>query len=127
MHVLLLPETYAICRMPPDMEPPTWGSGAGIWSLTRTADELSLVCTERGLPDDTGVAVVSRGWRALRVAGTLDFSLVGVLSALAAPLAAAGVSIFAVSTYDTDYLLVGVDDLDTAITTLQAAGHTLVG
>src|SRR5687768_14574932 len=109
MELLLLPESYAICRMAPDAEAPSWGAGASLWSLSRSADELSLVCAEGGLPADTGAAVVDRGWRCMRVAGTLDFSMVGVLSALAAPLAAAGVPIFVLSTYDTDYLLVRAD------------------
>jgi hypothetical protein len=123
MELLLLPELYAVCRLPAAAEAPAWGSGAGLWALTRTAEELSLVCAEDGLPADTAAAVVSGGWRCMRVAGTLDFSLVGVLASLAAPLAAAGVSIFAVSTYDTDYLLVRADDLDRAADALHAAGH----
>jgi uncharacterized protein len=125
VDLLLLPDLYAVCRMPPDAEAPTWGVGAGLWSLTRTTEELSLVCAEDGLPDDPGAATLSRGWRALRVAGSLDFSLVGVLAALAAPLAAAGVSIFAVSTYDTDYLLLRAADLEKATGALLAAGHTV--
>ncbi|MBX0327649.1 ACT domain-containing protein [Oscillochloris sp. ZM17-4] len=125
MELLLLPEGYAVCRLPAAAEAPTWGAGAGLWSLTRSAEELSLVCAEDGLPADVGAAVLSRGWRAMRVAGTLDFSLVGVLASLAAPLAEAGVSIFAVSTYDTDYLLVRADDLEAAVSALQAAGHQL--
>lgn len=125
MDLLLLPERYAICRMPPDAAAPGQGGGPGIWSLTRTAEELSLVCAEDGLPTDADAPQISRGWRALRVAGTLDFSLIGVLAALAAPLADAGVSIFALSTYDTDYLLVRADDLERATAALEADGHRL--
>ncbi|NNJ10448.1 ACT domain-containing protein [Chloroflexales bacterium ZM16-3] len=125
MELLLLPEVYAVCRLPAAAEAPAWGAGAGLWSLTRSAEELSLVCAEDGLPADVGAAVLSRGWRAIRVAGTLDFSLVGVLASLAAPLAEAGVSIFAVSTYDTDYLLVRAADLETAVIALRSAGHHL--
>jgi hypothetical protein len=88
----------------------------------RSGDELSIVCLVERVPE--GVMAV-RGWRGLRVAGPLDFALVGILAALAVPLAAAGVSIFAVSTYDTDYLFVREQDSETAIRALEAAGHTV--
>jgi hypothetical protein len=87
-----------------------------------TPDELSLVVPEAFAPDG---AAIEAGWRALRVAGTLDFSLTGVLASLAAPLAQAGVSIFAVSTYDTDYLLVRESGLAAALVALRGAGHTI--
>jgi hypothetical protein len=123
MELLLHPEHYAVCRLGPAAADPGWGEGGGLRSLTRSAEELSLVCVEAGLPANTGDAMLSRGWRCLRVAGSLDFSMVGVLSALASPLAAAGVSIFAVSTYDTDYLLVRADALAAAVAALEAAGQ----
>ena len=69
--------------------------------------------------------VAERGWRCLRVAGTIPFSVVGVLASLAAPLAEAGISVFAVSTFDTDYLLVKAADFEKAITALTQAGHSI--
>ncbi|NTV64303.1 MAG: ACT domain-containing protein [Oscillochloris sp.] len=111
--------------MAPACAAPTWGRSAGLWALTYTSEETSLVCAEAGLPADIGDAQISPGWRALRVAGSLDFSLVGILASLAAPLAAAGVSIFAISTYDTDYLLVRASDLARAIETLSGEGHQI--
>ena len=92
--------------------------------MTRTADELSIVCGDASVPPDLD-ARAQRGWRALKVQGPLDFSLTGVLDALTAPLAQARISIFALSTYDTDYVLVHGDDLAQACETLTAAGHTV--
>ena len=92
-------------------------------SLTRTAEELSVVCLEDGIPAATRVEA---GWRCLRVHGPLDFELTGVLSSLAGCLADQSVSIFAVSTYDTDYMLVKEESLRTAVKALTAAGHTVI-
>lgn len=90
--------------------------------MTRTADELSLVLPEAARHPDWQAET---GWRAFRVDGTLDFSLTGVLASLADPLAAAAVSLFAISTYDTDYVLVREGDLERAMAALAAAGHTV--
>ena len=89
-----------------------------------TAADTSIVCASARVPD--GVRA-ERGWRALTVEGPLDFALTGVLAALAVPLADAGVSIFAVSTYDTDHVLVRSDRLADAVEALRAAGHSVVG
>jgi hypothetical protein len=91
-----------------------------LFSITRAADELSVVCPQNLVPD--GVRC-ERGWRCLRVAGTLDFSMIGVVASLVAPLAKAGVSVFVVSTFDTDYLLMKECDLERASATLRATGH----
>ena len=88
-----------------------------------TPDELSVVCPTAATPAQT--LAREDGWRALRVVGQLDFSLVGILSRISATLAGAGVSIFAVSTYDTDYLLVKEAQLDTALASLDAAGYEI--
>ena len=123
LTIQVLMDRLAICRFAPNDEVPGWAWRGEIVSVTRTADELSIVCDESAVPAEIGP--VERGWRALRVAGTLDFALVGILARLAAPLAEAGVSIFALSTFDTDYLLVRAADLDTAIEALRAAGHAV--
>ena len=120
LHVL--PPRLAICRLPPDAVLPSWAGGPFV-STTRTDNELSVVCAEASIPEDIAA---NRGWRALAVSGPLDFSLTGVLASLAGPLAAAGVSIFAISTYDTDYLLVKASDLPKAAETLSAAGHSVI-
>jgi hypothetical protein len=111
-----------VCRLPPDSPLPdeSPASPTPVFSVTRTATELSIVCEAAGAPAG---AEVEGGWRALRVAGPLAFELTGVLSSLANPLAAAGVPIFALSTFDTDYLLVAEANLPTALGALRRAGH----
>lgn len=122
LRLKVLAERFAVCRLPPDSPIPRRPSACGLWSVTLTGNELSLV-----LPEATAPARVptERGWRALEVAGPLGFSLTGVMASLSAPLAAAGVSLFVVSTYDTDYVLVRDNDLERAREALEAAGHRL--
>lgn len=122
LDLSVLGETLAICRLAPDAAIPGWLPRAGFLSLTRTPDELSIVCRESAVP--AGVTgPVSRGWRALKVEGPLDFSLTGVMASLAAPLAEAEISLFAIATYDTDYVLVSAVNLPLALDVLRAAGH----
>lgn len=111
---------YAVCRLEADEPAPAWAEGAGFVSVTRTADELSVVCREERVPAETRA---EHGFRLLKVAGPLDFALTGVLASLSGALAGAGVSLFAVSTFDTDYLLVRETDLDRALEALAEAGH----
>lgn len=124
LRVDVLPGRYAVCRRPAGDWPADLSPGGDFLSVTRTREEVSVVLPE-GESGDWERA--ERGWRVLRVAGPLDVSQVGVLAALAAPLAAAGVSIFAVSTFDTDYLLVQDDDLEAALDALRGAGHRPTG
>ena len=104
---------------PADAVPP-WANGPGFVSITRTDDELSIVCADGLVPRDTQCM---RGYVAMRVAGTLAPELVGVLVSLATPLSDAGIPILAIGTHDTDYVLVREADLDRAIGALQHAGH----
>lgn len=113
--------SFAILRLPADADVPAWAWPA-FSSVTRTIDELSIVALESRLP--AGIHAEG-GWRVLEVAGPLEFSQVGVLASLTSPLAAAGISIFALSTFDTDYLMVRDTDLDKAVEALAAAGHRL--
>jgi GNAT superfamily N-acetyltransferase len=122
LTVVPLDGTFAVCRLARDVPLPAWATGGSFVSITRTADELSVVCREEAVPE--GVRC-ERGWRCLRVAGTLDFSLVGILSSLLVPLAEAGVSVFAVSTFDTDYLFLKGQDCPLAVEVLREAGHAL--
>jgi hypothetical protein len=115
-----LPGAYAVCRLDPDAPLPDLPSRAPFVSVTRTAEELSIVCAEDAVPAG---AAAQTGWRGLKVAGPLDFELTGVAAALTTPLADAGVSVLPVATYDTDYLF--VRELDRAIAALEAAGHTV--
>ncbi len=111
---------FAICRLGRDAAIPAWATAGDFFSVTRTADELSIVCSTSAVPD--GVQV-DAGWRCLRVAGAMSLSLVGVLASLTDPLAVAGISVFAISTFDTDYLLLKETVLEAAIDVLRRAGH----
>jgi hypothetical protein len=122
LTLALLPGTFAVCRLDPNEAVPAWATRGSFFSVTRTANELSVVCPQQAVPE--GVRRES-GWRCLRVVGTLDFSLVGVLASLLTPLAEAGVSVFAVSTFDTDYLLVREAGLERAMQALGSAGHDI--
>ncbi|KGM34469.1 ACT domain-containing protein [Inquilinus limosus] len=113
----LLPEVLAVARLPAGAALPGWVDWSDPFvTVSRTRDELSVVCPEARVPADTQA---ERGWRGLKVEGPLDFALTGILARLAAPLAEAGISIFAISTYDTDYLLVRTGDLEAATSMLQ--------
>lgn len=119
LSLTVLSDPLAVCRLAPEDDPPPWARGQLV-SVTRTAGELSVVCAHDAVPD--GVRA-DGPWRALSVSGPLPFTATGVLAALAGPLAAAGIPIFALSTFDTDHLLVGAGALDDAIAVLREAGH----
>jgi hypothetical protein len=121
MQFTFLPGEWAIARLPSDAPVPEWAIGPASFSaFTRTAEELSLVCPTAAVPP--GIQV-EPGWTVLKLHGPLAFNQTGVLAAIALPLAAAGIAIFAVSTFDTDYVLVKTTGLDSAIRVLTAAGH----
>ena len=122
LNLILLPDTFAICRLAPDAAIPTWATAGSFFSVTRTLDELSVVCLQSLVPEKVRC---ESGWRCLRVAGAMDFSQVGVLASLVGPLADAGISIFAISTFDTDYLLVKQADFEEVTAVLRQAGHTI--
>jgi uncharacterized protein len=125
MTLVPLEDTFAVCRLAADAPLPAWavgGSAGPFVSITRTADELSIVCRHGAVPE--GIRC-ERGWRCLRVAGTLDFTLAGVLASLLDPLAEARVAVFVVATFDTDYLLVKEDRLDAAVEVLRREGHVV--
>jgi hypothetical protein len=95
-------------------------------SITRTADELSIVCAADQVPTENRDQIrCERDWQGFKIEGPLDFSLTGILVAIAAPLADAGISIFAIATYDTDYVLVRRSQADHAIAVLRQHGHTI--
>jgi len=124
LPLTLLPDHLAVCRLLADAALPAWAAGPGFVSITRTDEELSITVAHDRVPGD----VVAVGpWRALKVQGPLDFALTGILAALTAPLADAGISLFAIATYDTDYILVRAETLEAAITALTAAGHRVAG
>ena len=115
----VLPEMLAVCRLEAAAPLPAWAMHGSFSALTRTADELSVICAQASVPP--GV-MCEANWRALKVAGPLGFSMVGVLAGIAGALAKAKISLFAVSTFDTDYILVKDADLPGALQALRAAG-----
>lgn len=118
----LLPDTYAICRLDPEAHIPDWACAGDFVSITRTSDELSIVDREGDVPEGLKC---DRGWRCLKVEGPLDLSLTGVLASLLNPLAEARINIFAISTFDTDYLLVKEVNLARATAVLIRSGNRL--
>ncbi len=120
----LLPGLHAVARLAPDAPVPVWAfDRPGFASVTRTADELSVVGPEGAAPEGTRV---EGGWRVVKLHGPFAFDEVGILASFAAPLARRGVGIFALSTFDTDYVLVKASQVDEALEALAGAGHVHV-
>jgi hypothetical protein len=119
VKLTVLPGEFSVWRLAADAPIPAVDPGSFL-SLTRTEDELSIVSSSSEVPAG---AVAETGWRCLKVEGPLAFDMTGVLAALNAPLADAGIPIFVISTFDTDYLLVKATDLDRSCQALRDAGH----
>jgi uncharacterized protein len=119
----LMEGRYAITKFPRDAQIPAWANGSGFSSVTRTPDELSVVTTEAGVPAEFDA---SRGWRMFKVHGPFAFDEIGVVAALANPLARVGVGIFVISTFDTDYLLAQEEEIPVVVETLEHAGHRIL-
>ena len=118
----VLSDMCAVARLRADEPVPTWAlSAPGFVSITRTADELSVACRAADVPPECRA---ERGWVIIKLHGPFPFAQVGVLESFAVPLAQAGISIFAVSTFDTDYILVKAAQIETAVAALEGAGHT---
>lgn len=124
MQLDLLPYRLGIARLNPGSPFPTPNSATTWLSVTWTEDELSVVCAEEDLPD---AEASERGWRGFRVRGPLAVDEVGILASLANTLSEAGVPIFALSTFNTDYVLIKEGDLDRAVRALKNAGHEIGG
>lgn len=120
--ISLLPGEFAVCRLAPEAGVPDWVGGS-LFTVMRTAEELAIVCEASRVP---AAVQQAPGWRALKLHGPFDFGLTGVLASVLNPLAAAQVSIFALSTYDTDYVLVPHGQVEPAMVALRVAGHTVL-
>ena len=120
---MVLPGEYAICRLSADAPVPDWAMQGDFCSITRTQEELSIVCAQDLI---SGSVEQEADWVCLKVIGPLDFNLTGILASLAGTLAEAGISVFAISTFDTDYLLVKRVSLAEAIDALSQAGHKIL-
>src|SRR5712692_7262823 len=122
LDLSLLPHKYAVCQFHPDKHIPYWALLGDFVSLTRTHEELSIVCQQDYVPGDIEA---ERGWRCVQVQGAFDFSAAGVHASLAIPLAEADISVLAIATYATDYLLLKEQDVERALLVLEQAGHSI--
>lgn len=120
MKLKLFAEEYAVCRLNNDSKIPTWIDKKNFYSITKTEDELSIVCSNNNIPSDVKS---EKEWRILKILGPLDFSLIGILSKLSGLLAENKISIFAISTYDTDYILIKEKDIKNACKILNCNGY----
>lgn len=115
----LLDGSYAVARLDATAPIPPWSARGEFTSVTRTNDELSIVCDEASVPDDVRA---ERGWRALQLEGPIPFEMTGVAARFTGVLAARAISVFVISTFDTDYLLVKEPSLDAAVAALRDDG-----
>lgn len=119
----LLKESFGVCRLNKNESIPEWSQKSDFFSITKTVDELSIVCSQDYIPRDIKC---EKDWRILKVEGPLDFSLIGILSSISTILAQKGISIFAVSTYDTDYILVKDKDISKAVDALSSERYEII-
>jgi uncharacterized protein len=124
VQLYALDDLYAVVRLEPDADIPSWARTGHFWSVTRSDSELSVVCPQEQVPPD---ASAERGWCAFEVAGPLDFSLTGIVASLVTPLADEDIPLFVISTFETDYLLVREHDLHRSVAALTSAGHSVDG
>ena len=122
LTLTLFPERYAVSRLDAKADVPEWSANGRFTSISRTPDELSIVCIESSVP--AGITCAP-GWRILKCEGPLDNSLTGIIASLAEPLAGASVPIFPIATHDTDYLLIKEQHLEIAIHALTTYGHAV--
>lgn len=121
MKIKVIDGTYAVCKLKSEISPPE----RGFFSLTRTADEITLVCEEGNVPQQEAIQTED-GFAMFRIEGQLDFSLIGILADISGILAGEKISIFCISTYDTDYILLKKDQLKNALDVLDASGYDIL-
>jgi hypothetical protein len=120
LSLKILPDRMAVCRFEPSAPLPDWIDKPGFYSITRTAEELSVVCSQERVPLE---AESETGWRCFQLSGSFDFSEIGIIFSLTQPLAENDISVFVISTFDTDYLMVKAESFTKAIDVLTAQGH----
>ncbi|MBX4261975.1 ACT domain-containing protein [Clostridium estertheticum] len=119
----LLNEKFSVCRLNKNEQIPEWVKNSSFYSISKTSDELSIVCSQDIIPSNIKC---EKDWRILKVEGPLDFSLIGIISSISTILALKRISIFAVSTYDTDYILVKNKDIDNTILALSNERYEII-
>lgn len=120
--LILLTGDLSVCQMDAHAPSPLWATSSQFFSVTRTENELSIVCSSDVVPDEIKC---EKDWIAYKVVGPLDFGLTGILASIAKPLAEAKISIFAISTYDTDYILIKKAHREQSVEALTQAGFTI--
>ena len=124
MKLKILDSTFSVVKIPPSERIPMWALNSDVFSITRTDEELSIVCPSECLPINEQINELENDWKCIKVEGILEFSLTGILSSLANPLAKNKISIFAISTFNTDYLLIKSHSIDKARNVLENEGHS---
>ena len=125
LRILYQIAAFSVIKLPPTDPIPSWAASGRFVSITRTDEELSIVVPSERVPDGEEFANIESEFRCIKIEeGVLDFSLTGILASLAGPLAEAGISIFAIATYNTDYILIKSHALEQAKAVLEKAGHT---
>jgi hypothetical protein len=122
LNLSLLKDKYTICTLPKDAKIPDWVLTESLASITRTDKELTIVCKQDIIPSELQTDL---NWRCFKIDGSFDLNQTGVISSISSPLADAGISIYVISTYDTDYFLVKDDNLQQTISTLSNSGHSI--
>lgn len=126
LQLTVVPGELVVCRLAPDAEVHAWVPSSGFVTVSRTDAELSIVCDATAVPSPPADGVrVQAGWCCIRFEGPFAFTQTGILLSVLGPLAEAGVGVFALSTFDTDYVLVPHEAVDASVAALEAAGHVV--
>ncbi len=123
LTLIVMEGLFGVCRLTATDEMPAWGFLGEFFSVTRTADEISIVCAEQNIPD--GI-LCEKNWRMIKIQGILDFNLVGIVAGVSTVLAGANVALYVLSTYNTDYILVKQHALDKAVEALKSVGYNIL-
>lgn len=121
IELVVMQGDYAVCQLPVGSDIPQWVDGEFV-SITQTGKELSIICRDNKIP--LGVKA-ERSWALLKIDAVLDFSMVGIIAGISEVLSAAKISIFVMSTYDTDYIMIKRTSLPYAINSLESAGYRI--
>src|SRR4051812_9665995 len=127
--LILLPQRFAICRLAPDAALPAWANKGALTSITRTDDELSIVCEEdlvttKGIDPESRMAMQGV-FRCLKLLGPVPFDVTGVIAGIPKPLADANIGVFPIATYNTDLIFISADDFENALDVLKSAGFKI--
>jgi hypothetical protein len=117
-----LKDSFSICKLDPSSDIPSWAWEGDFFSITRTTDELSIICDCKNIPEKMKC---EHNWQVLMIEGPFEFEEIGILHSITKPLAEAEISLLTISTYDTDYILIKEGHYEEAIKSLERAGHII--